>query len=193
MIRWARRTGCVAAVVVALGARAARAQEQDEGAHLGLDRVGTYLSYTWIENARRGWEAGGEIDLATLAPRTRLVLGLDYFKADIDRRNVFGGQLTGGFHDFAVMADVRVRLFRAGPLEPFAGAGVGVHFLGNDIEGDPAFASRYEGTKAGAQLFGGSELALTADRRVALYGEVRRILAKAVDRTTLRVGAFFRL
>lgn len=188
--RW--MTAACAIAAMSLWTRAAGAQEEDH-AHWGLQRVGTYVSYTWIEDAKRGWELGGEIDVGSLGPRARLVLGLDYFKADVDRVSAFGAPLTGGFHDFATTADVRVRLFRAGPVEPFAGAGVGVHFLGNDIAGDQRFASRYEGTEAGAQLFGGTEVALTRDRRVALYGEARRILAKAVGRTTVRVGAFFRL
>ncbi|HEU4642448.1 MAG TPA: hypothetical protein VFS44_08335 [Gemmatimonadaceae bacterium] len=190
MTRWTMAACVIAAMTLA--ARGARAQDEDH-AHWGLDRVGTYFSYTWIEDAKRGWELGGDIDVGSLGPRARVVLGLDYFKADADRVNAFGMPLTGGFHDFATTVDVRVRLLRAGPLEPFAGAGVGVHFLGNDIRGDDRFASRYEGTEGSAQIFGGTEVALTSDRRVALYGEVRRILARAVGRTTVRLGAFFRL
>ena len=67
---------------------------------------------------------------------------------------------SSSFHDFSTTADLRLTLFRWRRLEPFAGAGIGAHFLGNDIAGDEALRGRYNGTELGAQFFGGMAIDL---------------------------------
>lgn len=180
------------AAAALLGARSARAQDSTR-AGLGIDRVGTYVSYTWMPRAKHGWELGGDIDLGSIGPRARLLLGADYYSADVNVVGPLGTPLTGGFHDFAISTELRVRLFQAGRVAPFAGAGAGVHFLGNDIGGDPAYAHRFTGVEGGAQFFGGTEVAVTRDGGIAAYGELRRLEARAVSRTTVRLGVFVKL
>lgn len=177
-------------VVAGRGARA----QQEAQAPADANRVGSYLSYTWIGDARNGWDLGADLDLGAIVPgRARFMVGANYLEAEIDRVGPTGVPLGGSFHDVSVTADVRVTLVRAGAWQPFAGAGVGLHVLGNHITGDARVRDRYDGTALGAQLFGGTEVDLTDDRRWSGYLELRRIAVRTVGRTTVRLGAFVRL
>jgi opacity protein-like surface antigen len=176
---------------IAFVARGARAQSDEDRPRLGIDRLGSYVSYTWVDDAQHGWDIGAELDVGSIAtPKAHLVVGLNYLEADIDRKDV---TFQGSFHDFSATADLRFTLFRYWRFEPFAGAGVGVHFLGNDIDGPESFRSEYDGTKVGGQFFGGTAFDITSDRQWSAYAEVRRIAVSTVGRTTLRLGAFVRL
>ena len=75
---------------------AARAQEE-EHAHLGIDRFGTFLSWAWTDHGRHGHELGADLDIGSIiTPKLRLSVGLNYFHADIDRRNHLWR--AGGWH-----------------------------------------------------------------------------------------------
>lgn len=165
-----------------------------EEAHLGIDRVGSYLSYTWVDHAHGGWDLGAELDIGSvLTPAAHLVVGANYLHAEADRAGSIGSELESSFHDFSLTTDLRVALFRWRRLEPFVGAGVGVHFLGNSIDGDGTLRDRYSGTKFGTQLFGGTAMDITSDRTWSAYLELRRMEVPKVGRTTVRVGAFVRI
>jgi hypothetical protein len=187
----------VVGLAMALAAWTPRARAQvadDEQARLGIDRVGSYLSYTWVDHAHSGWDLGAELDIGSVVtPAARIVLGLNYLHAEVNRRGALGPELSSSFHDFSPTADLRFTLFRWGRMEPFAGAGIGGHFLGNNIAGDAALSDRYEGAKLGAQFFGGTAVDLTSDRSWSAYAELRRIEVPVVARTTFRLGAFMRL
>ena len=168
--------------------------DSSEKAHLGIDRVGSYLSYTWVDHAHGGWDLGAELDIGSvITPAAHLVVGANYLHAEADRPGSIGPELESSFHDFSLTADLRLALFRWHRLEPFAGAGAGVHFLGNDIAGDGTLRDRYSGTKPGAQFFGGTSLDLTSDRTWSGYLELRRMEVPHVGRTTLRLGVFVRI
>jgi len=187
--RWA--AGLVAAV--ALCARSARAQDEEQ-ATLGVKSVGSYLSYTWIDHARNGWDLGADVDVGSVVtPRAHILLEANYLHADLDRSDIEGTPLQGSFHDFSVSAALRVTLVHAARVEPYIGAGVGLHFLGNDFPAGQPYRDDYRGTKVGGEYFGGVSFDLTKDRRWALYGELRRIEVSTVPRTTVRAGFFVRL
>lgn len=185
------------AVAMLLSAPASWSQssaDSGEKAHLGIDRIGSYLSYTWVDHAHGGWDLGAELDIGSVfTPAAHLVVGANYLQADADRAGPLGAELESSFHDFSLTGDLRLALFRWRRLEPFAGAGVSVHFLGNDIAGDAALRDRYSGTELGAQFFGGTAIDLTSDRTWSGYVELRRMEVPHVGRTTLRVGAFVRI
>ena len=185
------------AAAVLLSASALQSQssvESGERAHLGIDRVGSYLSYTWVDHAHSGWDLGAELDIGSIViPAARVVLGVNYLHAEVDRPGSIGPELESSFHDFSTTADLRLTLFRWRRLEPFVGAGIGAHFLGNDIAGDESLRARYRGTKFGAQFFGGTAIDITSDRTWSGYLELRRMEVPHVGRTTVRLGAFVRI
>ncbi len=187
----------VVAAAMLLAAPASWSQNGDGGgerAHLGIDRIGSYLSYTWVDRAHGGWDLGAELDIGSIiVPAAHLVVGANYLSAEADRPGSIGSELESSFHDFSLTADLRVALFRWHRLEPFAGAGASVHFLGNDIAGDGTLRDRYSGTKPGAQFFGGTALDLTSDRTWSAYVELRRMEVPNVGRTTVRAGVFVRI
>lgn len=192
------RSSCLACLLVALAALmviAPRAQAQDEEhAHLGIDRFGTFLSWAWTDNGKHGHELGADLDIGSIfTPKLRLDVGLNYFRADIDRRDHFGDPVDGTFHDFSVHAEASYELFRVSRFGPYVGAGLGVHFRGSDIDNDVDNTARlYKGAVLGADLFGGTTFALTKSRRYQLYGEARRVEAEHVERTLARVGLIIR-
>lgn len=182
-----------ALALLLLAAPPARAQEQ-EHAHLGVDRFGTFLSWAWTDHGRHGHELGADLDIGSIiTPRLRLSVGLNYFHADIDRRNHLGEPVDGTFHDFSLHAEGSYELFRVDRFGPYVGAGVGVHFRGSDINNDIDDDARlFRGAVIGADLFGGTTFALTKSRRYSLYAEARRVEATNVERTLARVGLIIR-
>jgi len=184
-----------ALTALAVVAPHARAQEQEqEHAHLGVDRFGSFLSWAWTDHGTRGHEFGADLDIGSIiSPKLRLALGLNYFHADIDRRNHLGNPVDGTFHDFSVHAEASYEILRIGPLGPYVGAGVGVHWRGSSIDNDIDDTSRlYKGAVVGGDFFGGTTLALTSSRRYSLYAEARRVEAQNVERTLARVGIIIR-
>src|SRR6185312_15756274 len=175
------------AAMLALAAPRARAQEQ-EHAHLGVDRLGSFLSWAWTDHGRHGHELGADLDIGSIfSPKLRLAVGLNYFHADIDRRNHLGAPVDGTFHDFSVHAEASYEVLRIGRLGPYVGAGVGVHWRGSDINNDIDNTARlYKGAVVGADLFGGTTFAISKSRRYSLYAEARRVEAQNVERTLAR-------
>jgi Outer membrane protein beta-barrel domain len=189
------KPGYAAFVVAALIAAApgARAQEQ-EHAHLGVDRFGSFLSWAWTDHGAHGHEFGADLDIGSiLSPRLRLAVGLNYFHADIDRTDHLGDPVDGTFHDFSVHAEASYEILHVGRFGPYVGAGVGVHWRGSSIDNDVDNTARlYKGAVVGGDFFGGTTFALTQSRRYSLYAEARRVEAKNVERSLARVGIIIR-
>jgi hypothetical protein len=184
---------CAVAAILAVAAPRARAQEQ-ENAHLGVDRLGSFLSWAWTDHGRHGHELGADLDIGSIvSPRLRLAVGLNYFLADIDRRNHLGQPVDGTFHDFSVHAEASYEILRIGRFGPYVGAGVGVHWRGSDIDNDIDNTARlYKGAVVGGDFFGGTTFALTQSRRYSLYAEARRVEAQNVGRSLARLGIIIR-
>jgi hypothetical protein len=179
--------------LIAAAAPRAGAQEQ-ERAHLGVDRLGSFLSWAWTDHGTHGHELGADLDIGSIiSPRLRLAVGLNYFHADIDRRNHLGQPVDGTFHDFSVHAEASYEIVRIGRLGPYVGAGVGVHWRGSDIDNDIDDTARlYKGAVVGGDFFGGTTFALTESRRYSLYAEARRVEAQNVGRSLARLGIIIR-
>ncbi len=182
-----------AVAMLAAGAPRAQAQEQ-ERAHLGVDRFGSFLSWAWTDHGRHGHEFGADLDIGSIiSPKLRLAVGLNYFHADIDRRDHLGDPVDGTFHDFSVHAEASYEIIRIGRLGPYVGAGVGVHWRGSSIDNDIDNTARlYKGAVVGGDFFGGTTFALTQSRRYSLYAEARRVEAQNVERTLARLGIIIR-
>jgi hypothetical protein len=185
--------GLAAVAILVAAAPRARAQEK-ERAHLGVDRLGSFLSWAWTDHGRHGHELGADLDIGSIfSPRLRLAVGLNYFHADIDRRNHLGEPVDGTFHDFSVHAEASYEILRIGRLGPYVGAGLGVHWRGSDINDDIDNTARlYKGAVVGGDFFGGTTFALTQSRRYSLYAEARRVEAQNVGRSLARLGIIIR-
>lgn len=187
----------IAAVVCAVlcvgaGARGAFAQSDSTRAQLGLDRVGSYLSYTTVEHARNGWELGGDVDVGSVfTPKLHLLAEANYLHADLHRFQPGDVAIPGSFHDFSLGMAARYSVVHVDRFEPYVGAGIGVHFLGTDIARSQPIHDDYTGAKLGGEYFLGVSFDLT--RRWALYGEVRRMEVPPASRFTYRLGFFVRL
>jgi len=189
-----RSTLALAAVaMLAAAAPHAGAQEQ-ERAHLGVDRLGSFLSWAWTDHGTHGHELGADLDIGSIfSPRLRLAVGLNYFHADIDRRDHLGQPVDGTFHDFSVHAEASYEIVRIGRLGPYVGAGVGVHWRGSDISNDIDNTARlYKGAVVGGDFFGGTTFALSQSQRYSLYAEARRVEAQNVGRSLARLGIIIR-
>ena len=184
----------VVAAALAAAAPRAHAQEQQEHAHLGVDRLGSFLSWAWTDHGRHGHELGADLDIGSIiSPRLRLAVGLNYFHADIDRRNHLAQPVDGTFRDFSVHAEASYEVVRIGRLGPYVGAGVGVHWRGSSIDKDIDNTARlYKGAVVGGDFFGGTTFALTQSRRYSLYAEARRVEAQNVERSLARLGIIIR-
>jgi hypothetical protein len=182
------------AVVSFAWAPRAHAQQQQEQAHLGVDRVGSFLSWAWTDHGKQGHELGADLDIGSIfTPKFRLSVGLNYFHADIDRRDHLGDPIVGTFHDFSVHAEGSYEIVRIGRLGPYVGAGVGVHWRGSHIDDDVDNTARlYKGAVIGGDFFGGTTFALTQSRRFSLYAEGRRVEAQNVERSLARLGIIIR-
>jgi hypothetical protein len=182
---------CIAAQLVS----APRALAQEEHAHLGVDRLGSFLSWAWTDHAQNGREIGADLDIGSVfSPRLRLAVGLNYFHADIDRRDHLGDPVNGTFHDFSIHAEASYEIAYIARFGPYLGAGVGVHWRGSHIDDDIDNTARlYRGAVVGADVFGGTTFALSKSRRYSLYAEARRVEAQHVERTLARLGIIVKL
>ena len=190
-----KRSTLALAAVAMLAAAAPRAGAQEqERAHLGVDRLGSFLSWAWTDHGTHGHELGADLDIGSIfSPRLRLAVGLNYFHADIDRRDHLGQPVDGTFHDFSVHAEASYEIVRIGRLGPYVGAGVGVHWRGSDISNDIDNTARlYKGAVVGGDFFGGTTFALSQSRRYSLYAEARRVEAQNVGRSLARLGIIIR-
>jgi len=175
-----------------MAAHDGRAQSDSSVAQLGLDRVGSYLSYTTVEHARHGWELGGDVDMGSVfTPKLHLLAEVNYLHADIHRFDAGDVPIPGSFHDFSVGVAARYSVAHVKRFEPYVGAGLGVHFLGTDIAPSQPIHNDYTGAKLGGEYFLGISYDLT--KRWALYGEVRRMEVPPASRVTYRLGFFVRL
>lgn len=184
---------CITALACVVAcAHGAFAQSDTSTAQLGLDRVGSYLSYTTVEHARNGWELGGDVDVGSVfTPKLHLVAEANYLHADLHRFEPGEVAIPGSFHDFSVSMAARYSVAHVKRFEPYVGAGIGVHFLGTDIARSQPIHDDYTGAKLGGEYFLGVSFDLTS--RWALYGEVRRMEVPPASRTTYRLGFFVRL
>ena len=182
---------CVAVLVLSASRAHAQAQEH---AHLGVDRLGSFLSWAWTDHGRHGHEIGADLDIGSVfTPKLRLAVGLNYFHADIVRRDHLGDPVNGTFHDVSVHVEGSYEIARIGRLSPYVGAGVGVHWRGSHIDSDVDNTARlYTGAVIGGDFFGGTTFALSESRRYSLYAEARRVEAQNVARSLARLGIIVR-
>jgi len=151
--------------------------------------LGIHLGYAGIEKAKNTIEFGAAAEIGSYrTPRLRVALGVNYLSSDTNRPP----RPAGSFSELSVYGDLRLKPFQVRSVAPYLGAGLGLHFRGNDYQ-EPNIADIYDGVAVGAQAFVGVLVDGHEDGRWGFSGELRTVRADNLDRTSLRVGLFLRL
>ena len=137
---------------LALGFCAFLSQNAIAQSNLGLKAAGVELGIVSTENLSATPEFGAFADLGTLAPNIRLMSHLELWSHSEDMP--FGGTAT--FGDVALRVRGEYEFVTSSPrVQPFVGAGLGLHFLHAKVE-DPLFGTADDSsTKLGLDLGGG--------------------------------------
>lgn len=159
--------------------------------HLGLRRAGAAIGYVSPENLDGTVGLGVFADMGTITPEISLEPRLDYWS---ESQSAFGSKVT--IHDVTLGARAKYNFSTSKPnLRPFAGAGLGLHFLHSKSEitvpGFPTLTAEGSDTKLGLDLGGG--VATTLSPRADLLGEMWYGIVSDVSQFSLRVGVSYKL
>jgi opacity protein-like surface antigen len=167
-------------------------QNASAQANLHLESAGFEVGLISPENAGGTVGVGAFANLGTVAPRVRLTSHLDYWG---DSQSAFGTKAS--VSDVAMTVRGQY-LFQVADsrLEPFAGAGLGVHLVHAKVEVlDPfsgqTMTSEDSSTKLGLELGGGVSYPMSP--RTDLQGEIWYAIVSDVDQLALRVGLAFKM
>jgi opacity protein-like surface antigen len=160
--------------------------------NLGLRSLGVAAGLVSPDNLDGTFSIGGFADWGTIAPRIGLESRLDYWS---------GSQTSFDFktsiRDITLGARAKYFFESRNPrLRPFAGAGLGLHFLKAEVDipvpiGFPAMTATESDTKLGLDLGGG--IATSISPRTDFLGEVWYGIVSDVSQFSLRVGLSHRL
>jgi opacity protein-like surface antigen len=170
-----------------LAAHAAMAQSD-----LGLKSIGGAVGIVSPENLSSTFSLGAVADWGTVAPRIGLESHLDYWSQS---SNTFG--YGSSFRDVTLGARAKYYFeVRGSKLRPFAGGGLGIHFLHSDVTvpafpGLPGLTASGSDTKIGLDLGGG--FAMPVGPRTDFLGEAWYGIVSDVSQLALRVGLTYRL
>ncbi len=149
--------------------------------------VGAHVGFASIDKAKSALEVGAFADVGSYrAERLRVIVGVDYLSSTSTRQNA-----DGSFSDLTLHGDLRWKPFAVRAVTPFVGVGLGLHVRNNDAT-DPDIADIYDGLAVGYNLSLGSMIDFTPDGRTGGVVDLRRVQARNVDRSSFRVGAFYR-
>ncbi|HMC37261.1 MAG TPA: outer membrane beta-barrel protein [Actinomycetota bacterium] len=175
------------ALVLAILTCTVASTETQAQANLGLKRIGAAAGFVSPENLDGTFSIGAFADMGTLTPKIGLEPRLDFWSWSNES---FGAKSTvsdvtlgaRGKYFFEV-ANSRIR--------PFAGAGLGLHFLHAKVDipaqgGSPAVTAEDSQTKLGLDLGGG--LATPLSPRTDFHAEVWYGIVSDVNQFALRVG-----
>jgi opacity protein-like surface antigen len=158
---------------------------------LGFKRLGGSIGYVSPEDLDGTFGLGVFADMGTITPEISLEPRIDYWSQSED---AFGTEVT--VRDIAVGARAKYNFTTQNPnLRPFAGAGLGLHFLNAEIEmsmpGFPTESYSDSETKLGLELGGG--VATTMSPRMDLIGEAWYGIVSDFSQFSLRVGLSYKL
>jgi len=167
----------------AMAAQNATAQTQ-----LGPHAIGMQLGIVSPENSDAAVGFGVFADMGTLTPSIRLLSHLDYWSKSVD--SPFGGSATVG--DVALTARGEYMFpVRTPRVQPFAGAGLGMHFLHAKVE-TPGFPDITDSsTKLGLDMGGG--FAMPVNPRTDFRTEMWYGIVDGLNQLSIKAGLAFKL
>ena len=146
-----------------------------------------FLGYANIDKAEGAAELGASAEIGSYRySRLRVAVGVDRVSSHTERTDE-----NGSFSDLAVNGDLRFIPGGVGKVEPYLGAGLGLHLLSNDYD-DPDVSDIYDGLVVGVHAFLGAKVDMAETGRWGVIGEARFLAANDIGRTSLRAGVFFR-
>jgi hypothetical protein len=182
-----KRISLLTLAMIALAAPVALAASD-----LGFKRVGAAIGFVDPENLGTTFSLGAFCDHGTIAPNISLESRLDYWSQS---DQLFGTESS--LRDIALGGRVKYTFVVSNPkIRPFAGAGLGLHFLKASITVPPQFgypASTVEGsdTKVGLDLGGGVSTPLNP--KTDLLGETWFGIVDGANSFSVRGGVSFKL
>lgn len=146
-----------------------------------------FLGYANIEKAEGAVEFGASAEIGSYRySSVRVAIGVDRVSSHTERIDE-----DGSFSDLALNGDLRFIPGGVGMVEPYMGAGLGLHLLSNDYE-DENVSDIYDGLVPGIHAFLGAKVDVAETARWGINGEVRFLAANDIGRTSFRAGVFFR-
>jgi len=173
-------------LVLTLAIAALSAQRATAEANLGLRSVGASLAYVSPENLNGTFGVGVFADMGRITPEIALEPRIDYWSKTQEE---FGAKAS--VSDIAVGARGKYYFEVQNPnLRPFAGAGLGLHFLHSKVSvtqpGFPTMTGEASDTKLGLDLGGG--VATSLSPKVDFSAEAWYGIVSDVGQFSLRVG-----
>lgn len=159
---------------------------------LGLNRFGGAIGFVDPENLGTTFSLGIFADHGTITPNISLESHLDYWgQSD----SYFGTE--NSLRDIALGARLKYNFVVSNPkIHPFAGAGLGMHFLHAQVTippqfGFPGSTAEASSTKVGLDIGGG--LSTPLNPKTDLLGETWFGLVDGANSFALRAGLSFKL
>ena len=180
------------ALVLALGTLVAAAPVAMAQSDLGFKRFGGSLGVVDPEQLGATFTLGVFADHGTLAPRLGLESRLDYWKAS---ESSFGAEVS--IRDISLGARAKYYFpVQSAKIQPFAGAGLGIHFLNANVvvpvpPGFPPMSAEASSTELGLDLGGG--IATPLGPRTDLLAETWFGLVDTANTFMLRAGLSYKL
>ena len=178
--------------VLVLASLAAVAPAAIAQSDLGLKRVGVTLGFTDPEQLGGTFSVGVFADHGTIAPRVGLESRLEYWSSSDE---TFGAKAS--LRDISLGARGKFYVpVENSRIRPFAGAGLGVHFLKAEVStppqfGFPALSVSGTSTELGLDLGGG--IATDLGPRTDLLAEVWFGIVDTANTFSLRAGLSHKL
>ncbi len=164
------------------------AQNAVAQSNLGLKAMGGTVGLVSPESGDATAGFGAFADLGTLAPQVRLTTHLDYWSHSED---AFGGA-SASVSDLALSARGTYLFSVASPrIQPYAGVGLGLHFLSAKVEVPGFLAVESSDTKLGLELGGGFEAPMGP--KTAFLGELWYGVVSDFNQLALRVGLSYKV
>ena len=171
-------------VLASLAAAAPAAMAQSD---LGLKRVGVALGYIDPEQLGGTVSLGVFADHGTIAPRFGLETRLDYWSSS---EEAFGAKAS--IRDIALGSRGKYHFpVENTKIRPFAGAGLGIHFLKGEVT-VPGFPSASASSTELGLDFGGG-IATAIGPRTDLLGEAWFGIVDSANTFSLRAGLSYKL
>jgi opacity protein-like surface antigen len=161
-------------------------------ADLGLKHVGVALGYVSPESLDGTVSFGVFADHGTIAPNWGLESRLDYWGWS---ENAFGTETS--IRDVSIGARTKYHFETKNTnLRPFAGAGLGIHFLSSEVSipasgGFPAMSDTYSENQLGLDIGGG--FATTVSPRAEFLAEAWYGIVSDMSQFSLRAAMQFKI
>jgi opacity protein-like surface antigen len=160
--------------------------------HMGLKAIGAAVGFVSPEDADGTFSVGAFADWGMITPEIGLESRLDYWSQS---ESSFGAEASVSDITLGARGKYYFEVSNS-DLRPFAGAGLGLHFVHDKVVipaqfGFPEMTTEDSSTKLGLDLGGG--LAIAINPRSDLLTELWYGIVSDVNQFSLRVGMSYRL